>query len=142
MSHHTPFDSAARIVRHSALWQATVVGGFWLAGEAAVRVLGIPLPGGIVGLALVLGLLATRRVRVRSVRRGANLLLADMLLFFVPAVLAVLDHHELIGLIGLKILFVILLSTVAVMFVTAFTVDLCYRWRADHAHNHAEPLAR
>ena len=51
-----------------------------------------------------------------------------MLLFFVPAVLALLDHRELIGTLGLKIFAVILVSTTAVMCVTALTVDLCYRW--------------
>jgi len=61
-------------------------------------------------------------------KRGANWLLAEMLLFFVPAVLALLDHGELIGLLGLKIFAIILLSTTAVMCVTALTVDACYRW--------------
>jgi holin-like protein len=51
-----------------------------------------------------------------------------MLLFFVPAVLALLDHNELLGLMGLKILAVIIVSTIMVMSVTALTVDLCYRW--------------
>jgi holin-like protein len=51
-----------------------------------------------------------------------------MLLFFVPAVLALLDHRELMGMLGLKIFAIILISTTAVMCVTALTVDLCYRW--------------
>lgn len=106
---------------------------FWLLGEAIVRLLGLPLPGGIVGMAMVLILLMFRRLSARAMRRGAQWLLADMLLFFVPAVLAVLDHREFMGLIGLKIIFVIVLSTAAVMLVTAFVVDLCCRWREAHA---------
>ncbi|MBS7540565.1 CidA/LrgA family protein [Ancylobacter lacus] len=122
----------ARLVRHSPLLQVGLVAGFWLAGEAMVRLLGLPLPGGLVGLALVLALLASGRLKRQNLRRGAQWLLADMLLFFVPAVLAVLDHGELIGLTGLKILFVILLSTVMVMVVTALTVEALSRWsRAD-----------
>jgi holin-like protein len=46
-----------------------------------------------------------------------------MPLFFVPAVLAVLDHRELLGAVGLKIVATILGSTFAVMVVTALTVD-------------------
>lgn len=140
MSRPTSLGSLTRLVRHSALWQVALVAGFWLAGEAAVRITGIPLPGGIVGLAMVLVLFATRRLPVGSVRRGAQLLLSDMLLFFIPAVLAVLDHHELLGVVGLKILFVILVSTAAVMCVTALTVELCQRLTPDHGH--AEPAAR
>ncbi|WP_454683215.1 CidA/LrgA family protein [Ancylobacter moscoviensis] len=122
----------ARFIHRSAWLQIGLVAAFWLAGEACVRALALPLPGGVVGLALLLVLLATRRVSVFSMRRGARWLLADMLLFFVPAVLAVLDHREFLGLVGLKILFVILVSTAAVMMVTALAVDCCYRWRLGH----------
>ncbi|GAB4067677.1 CidA/LrgA family protein [Ancylobacter sonchi] len=133
MSSRTVIAYATHVLRHSAPLQVGVVIGFWLAGEGIVRLFGLPLPGGIVGLVIVLALLASRRIKTRSMRRGAQWLLADMLLFFVPAVLAVLDHQELLGLTGLKILAVILVSTVSVMIATAFTVDRCYRWRADHA---------
>ena len=51
-----------------------------------------------------------------------------MLLFFVPAVLAVTQHGEFIGLLGLKVLVVILAGTVTVMAVTALTVDACCAW--------------
>jgi NADPH:quinone reductase-like Zn-dependent oxidoreductase len=43
------------------------------------------------------------------------------------SVLAVLDHRELFGLLGLKILAVILGGTIAVMAVTGLIVDLCWR---------------
>lgn len=121
------------ILRRSAPLQVGLVIAFWLAGEALSRLLALPVPGGILGLAIAVLLLATRRLDVLSMKRGADWLLAEMLLFFVPAVLAVLDHRELLGLLGLKILLVILASTVAVMAVTAFAVDLCLRWRTAHA---------
>ncbi|UHD44084.1 CidA/LrgA family protein [Aureimonas altamirensis] len=129
-----------RIIRHSRVLQVGLICAFWLAGEMLVRLSGLPLPGGLVGLAIVLGLLATRGLSIFSMKRGADWFLADMLLFFVPAVLAVLDHREFFGITGLKILFVILLSTAAVMAVTAFTVDLCFRWRGGHAR--AAPTPR
>jgi holin-like protein len=102
---------------------------FWLAGQSVVRLAGLPVPGGVVGMLMVLLLFATRRLSVLSIRRGAEWLISDMVLFFVPAVLAVLDHHELLGFVGLKVLAVIIGSTLAVMGVTGLTVDLCYRRR-------------
>lgn len=130
---------AARFIHRSALLQAGIVLVFWLAGEALVRKFAIPLPGAIPGLALLLLFLASRRLSVVSMRRGAAWFLADMLLFFVPAVLAVLDHREFLGLVGLKILFVIVLSTTAVMLMTAFAVDRCYRWRIGHVRLAPDP---
>lgn len=127
------------VSRHPMLQLGLMV-GFWLAGEGLVRMLSLPVPGGLVGLGAVLLLLATRSLSATGLRRGAQWLLADMLLFFVPAVLAVLDHREFLGLMGLKILCVIVLSTALVMLVTASVVDACCRWRERHAV--AEPALR
>lgn len=134
---------AARLRRgmhRSRLGQIGLITAFWLAGEALVRLLALPVPGGIVGMAIALALLASRRLTPISMRRGAEWFLAEMLLFFVPAVLAVIDHRELVGLLGLKVLIVILAGTTAVMGVTAVTVDLCCRWRL--RHEPARPLPR
>jgi len=47
----------------------------------------------MVGLALALVLLANNRISLFSMRRGAQWFLAEMILFFVPAVLAIIDHR-------------------------------------------------
>lgn len=120
--------------------QITLLLAVWLVGEAVVRATGLSIPGSLVGLLLLLILLASKRLRLRTVRKGAQWFLAEMLLFFVPAVLAVLDHPELAGVAGLKILAVILIGTVLVMTVTAGSMELCFRLRssgkgdADVAH--------
>jgi holin-like protein len=124
---------AAALLDRSVALQAGAIVAFWLVGEAVVRAAKLPVPGAVVGLALLLLLVATRRVSESSVQRGAQWFLTDMLLFFVPAVLAVLDHREFVGVLGLKLLFVILASTTAVMVVTALVVDRCFRWSADRA---------
>jgi holin-like protein len=125
-----------RLVRRSRTLQIAILFAFWLAGVAMVRLTDLPIPGGIVGMVIVLVLLASRRISVLTMRRGAEWFLAEMLLFFVPAVLAVLDHRELFGLLGVKILIVIFVGTLAVMAVTAFTVDVFYRWRSDRDSAH------
>lgn len=128
---------SARILHRSAALQIAVMLGFWLLGEALTRLFALPVPGGIIGLALILLLFATRRMSAFSVRRGANWFLAEMLLFFVPAALTIINHPEFLGLTGLKILFVIVASTVSVMIVTALAMDLVYRWSSRHV-----PLGR
>nr|WP_166953445.1 CidA/LrgA family protein [Pseudochelatococcus lubricantis] len=117
--------------------QAAVLVAFWLAGEGAVRLLPIPLPGSLLGLTALLVLLSTGWLRLSRVQRGAECFLSDMLLFFVPAVLAIMDHREFLSLLGVKVLVVILASTVTVMIVTALTVDLSYRWISRHEHRDA-----
>ncbi|MFB9951080.1 CidA/LrgA family protein [Rhizobium puerariae] len=114
-------------IRESRIFQAVLISLFWLAGEAIVRASGLPLPGSVVGLFLVLALFSTGAVRTASMRRGAQWYIGDMLLFFIPAVLAVLDHREFLGLLGLKILAVILIGTLIVMLTTALAVELSLR---------------
>ncbi|WP_425065309.1 CidA/LrgA family protein [Reyranella sp.] len=124
-------------VRRSPPLQIGLVVGFWLAGEGLAKLAGLPVPGSVIGMLLVLALLATRRLSVNSLRRGAEWFIGYMVLFFVPAVMALLDHGELIGLLGLKILAVIVGGTFSVMLVTGFIVDLCTRWGARDAAVHA-----
>lgn len=120
------------LLRHSRAAQILLLGAFWLLGEALVGATGVPVPGSIIGLCLVLALLMGGFLRPASLRRGAHLLLSDMLLFFVPAVLAVLEHREFLGIVGLKILVVIFFGILLVMTGTALTVDLCYRLTVRH----------
>nr|WP_315527793.1 CidA/LrgA family protein [uncultured Achromobacter sp.] len=120
-------------LRRSRLLQIALIVLFALLGQALANAFGLPIPGGVIGMALVLALLATRRLRVRNVHRGASWLLGEMLLFFVPAVMSLLDHREFLGMLGVKLLVVIVLGTALVMTGTALTIELCYRWMNRHA---------
>ena len=110
-------------LRRNGIVQIGMLIGLWAIGARIAQLTHLPVPGGLVGLALLLTLLASRRISVASLRRGANWLLAEMLLFFIPAILAVLNHPEFWGWLGLKILAVILVGTGTVMVVTALTVE-------------------
>lgn len=125
---------------HSRLLQLGVLVCFWAMGQAIVQLLSLPVPGGVVGMAAVLALLLTRRMNVSSVRRGAEWLLAEMLLFFVPAMMALLDHSEFLGMLGLKLLIVILTGTLCVMAATALTVEMCARWTMRRVPNKAAAI--
>lgn len=113
--------------------QIAVLIAIWWASEALVHALALPIPGGVVGMAVLLVLLASGRVRIAWFSRGSSGLLDHMLLFFVPATMALLDHPELFSLTGLKVLAVIFVGTFLVMTGTALVVEVCFRWNARHA---------
>lgn len=116
-----------RGLRSSRVAQIALIALMWATGEGLTRLTELPLPGGVVGMMLALALLASGRLSLLSMRRGAQWYIAEMLLFFIPAVLALVDHREFLGLLGLKILIVILVGTVVVMCTTALAVDFGYR---------------
>lgn len=93
----------------------------------------LPLPGSVLALGLLLVSLSCGLLPAASIKRGADWLLGDMLLFFIPAVMAVSRHMELLRHDGLRIVAVILLGTLAVMASTALLVDLVFRLGNRHA---------
>lgn len=115
-------------LRRNRWVQAAMVVALWAAMQGLVSWLGLPLPAGVVGLALLLVLLVVGWVPAAWFGRGSNHLLDHMLLFFVPATMTLLDHHELFGKVGLEILAVIVIGTVSVMAGTALAVEACFRW--------------
>ena len=87
-----------------------------------------PIPGGVVGLVLLLATFASGLVKPAALQLGAGVLMAEMLLFFIPALMSLLDYGGLVRHDGWRILLVIGLSTLSVMLVTAFTVEMVCRW--------------
>lgn len=104
---------------------------FLLGGQLATW-LGWPIPGGVMGLALLLLLFASGVLKPAMLQLGAGWLMAEMLLFFIPALMSLLDYGALIHDEGWRILLVIAVSTLTVMVVTALTVELVCRWRLRH----------
>jgi holin-like protein len=112
------------------LWwlQAILLGLIWLLCDQLTRALRLPLPGSVVGFGLLLLALETRLLSVAWLRRGATGLLAHLVLFFVPTMLAVVNHRELLSATGLKLLAVVLLGTPLVILGTAAVVEIGFRW--------------
>lgn len=81
------------------------------------------------GLALLLILFASGVLKPAMLQLGAGWLMAEMLLFFIPALMSLLDYGALIREEGWRILLVIAVSTLIVMIVTAMTVEMVCRWR-------------
>ncbi|MNM62477.1 holin-like protein [compost metagenome] len=114
------------------LVELAVLFGLFLFGGQLADWLGWPIPGGVMGLALLLLLFASGVVRPATLQLGAGWLMAEMLLFFIPALMSLLDYGSLVREEGWRILLVIAVSTLMVMVVTASTVELVCRWRVRH----------
>lgn len=92
----------------------------------------LPIPGGVIGMVLLLLAFALGLIKPATLQLGAGVLMAEMLLFFIPALMSLLDYGALVRDDGWRILLVIGVSTLLVMVVTAFTVEAVCRWRLRH----------
>ena len=107
--------------------QIVTLSMIWFLADFLVSTFHIPLPANLTGMLLLLTLVIMRVVKVDWLRKGATWLLAEMLLFFVPAVIAVVNYQELMQQQGLRIMAVLVISTIMVIAITAWTVDKMYR---------------
>lgn len=125
--HASTLKKLARLVTELA-----VLLGIYLLGCAISAWLSWPIPGGVIGMALLLLAFAIGGVKPAMLQMGAGLLMAEMLLFFIPALMSLLDYGGLMRNDGWRILLVIGMSTLMVMLVTAFTVEAVVRLRRPH----------
>lgn len=99
-------------------------------GEWLVAAASIPLPGGVIGFIVLVACLYGGAVSPKWFSKGASGLLDHLALFFVPAMVALVGRSELVGLLGVKLLLVVLTGTILVMGGTALIVEIGFRWRA------------
>lgn len=78
------------------LFSLILLVGCQLAGEIVVRGLGLPVPGPVVGMALLFALLAVRGAAPQGLEATANGLLSHLGLLFVPAGVGVIAHLPLL----------------------------------------------
>jgi len=106
----------------------TALLGFQLAGELLSRSLGLPIPGPVIGMALIFALfLASPRV-ANAILPTAQGLLGHLSLLFVPAGVGITRHLDRLGEDGLAIFAAIAISTVAAIVLGALTFRLVARF--------------
>ena len=117
--------------------QVALIALLWLGADILSRRFLPFVPSSLLGLGLALAGMACGILRRNWLAAGADWLIGEMLLFFVPAVVAIVQYAEIIRSHGLAILIVILLSTVCVMVCTAVAVDVAWRFQARNAQRKA-----
>jgi holin-like protein len=106
---------------------------FQLAGEGIVRVLGLPFPGNVVGMALLLVALTLGVLPLSWVEQAADNLLSVLALLFVPPGVGLVLYLDLLAAEWLAIGAVVLVGTAAVLGVTGWAVEAIERRAASEA---------
>lgn len=109
---------------NTASYQIIIILAVWSCAYVLQKLLNLPLASGVLGFFLLLFLLEMKWLKLAHVERGADLLLAELLLFFIPPVVGVIQYQDLLIASGWKILLVILISTALVMMVSVYSVRL------------------
>ncbi len=95
---------------------------YQLVGELLVRVLGLPIPGPVIGMALLFLTLLAKGRAGEELKMGAGSLLQHLSLLFVPAGVGVMLHIQRVANEWLPITASLIVSTFAGMAVTALVL--------------------
>ena len=106
----------------TASYQIIIILAVWSCADVLQKLLNLPVASGVLGFFLLLFLLEMKWLKLAHVERGTDLLLAELLLFFIPPVVGVIQYQDLLITSGWKILLVILISTALVMMVSVYSV--------------------
>jgi holin-like protein len=107
--------------------QVGALAAVWFVADAAARAAHLPVSGSVLGLGVVAALLFAGWLPQSAIEHGAEWLLGDMLLFFVPAIMAVVRYKDLWMDSGIRLAAVIVLGNTCVMLVTASVVEAIVR---------------
>jgi holin-like protein len=118
MSFYKIFYKIMRISAQVALlWLCALI------GDELVHLLKLNIPGSLAGMLLLFGLLKFKLLKLEWVESGANWLLAELLLFFIPSSVGVLPYMNLLEAEGARLYAVIAVSTLVVMTATGLVAE-------------------
>ncbi|KGX91309.1 hypothetical protein N781_04380 [Pontibacillus halophilus JSM 076056 = DSM 19796] len=113
--------------------QFILINVFFGAGLVLQHLTHAPIPGSIFGLLLLFIALKWNVIKLQWVEEAGKWLLAELLLFFIPAAVGIVQYPDLAGWEGIRILLIIVVSTVSVMAVTGVVADRIAKRRKEEA---------
>lgn len=96
---------------------------FLFLGTELKQIIPLPIPGSMFGLFLLFLALCCKVIKLEWVEQGAKWLMAELLLFFIPSAVGIVNYQQIISLQGVEIVLLIALSTMIVMGMTALTAE-------------------
>lgn len=106
-----------RVIRTIA--QILILYIFYYFGVLIVEITELPLPASIIGLVLLAFCLHMKWVKIDYIREGAGFLIAFMTLFFIPAIVGIIDYPQLLSVEGILLLGTVLVSTLFTILISS-----------------------
>ena len=104
---------------------------FWAIGFGLQQRFHVPISAGVLGLFLALAALLCGVLKLEWIKGGADFVLGELVLFFVPCVVGLLKYQTLFQSQGWQLISTIAIGTVCVMVATAYAVSIGFKW--EHA---------
>ena len=116
--------------------QVAILAGISLLGNGLSSYFQLGIPGNILGLLILFVLMERKLIALQWVEAGADFLIAELLLFFIPSAIGVMRYKSLFEAELGNLLLVIVASILAVLVFVGAAAELvgrCRRERTDQA---------
>ncbi len=117
----------------------TLLLAYQLVGEVMVRLLGLPIPGPVLGMVMLFITLLVRGYTPEPLNTASGALLSHLSLLFVPAGVGMMVHFDRIAAEWLPITLALFFSTVLTMVVTAGVMHFTSRWLVPESARSEKP---
>ncbi|EPF74270.1 CidA/LrgA family protein [Acinetobacter rudis] len=107
----------------------------WAAADLIQTTFQLPIASGVLGLFLLLLLLQLKWIKLSMVEQGAQFLLRNLLLFFIPPVVGLIQYQELLWQRGGQLVFAITVSTICVMVSSVWSIQWLLRKSTQQAQS-------
>lgn len=98
------------------------------AAQYLAELMAIPIPSSVIGLIFLYILLALKWLPERFVAVGATWLIGELLLFFIPPVIASIHYAPMFEQFGIGLIFTLVLGSFSVLVITGFVIDRVFRF--------------
>jgi putative effector of murein hydrolase LrgA (UPF0299 family) len=115
-----------------ALNQLAIIFLILLAANYIASILPFPFSGSVLGMLLLLILLSTKIIKLEQVETGSGFLLDNMAFFFIPAGVGLINSLSTLQQHGVVFVAIMIFTTIMVMGVTAWVVDLFIKHQKRH----------
>ena len=119
---------AILIKKSQLLFQSSIFIGLFIFIDFLVKKLNLPLPANIIGMVIMFLFISFKIIPIKAIAAGSKWILTNMLLFFIPAIVAILNYKEILLSLGWKIILILLISTILTFTFTSLIVDQIYRF--------------
>lgn len=109
------------------LKEIAVIFGITMVGELLNQWIPLPVPAGVYGLFILLGLLCSGKLKVSDIEATGNLLLDLMPLMFIPAAVGLIEKFEELKAILVPFVVITVVSTFIVLTITGKTAEYVLR---------------
>ena len=96
---------------------------YW-ASNAFADFSGLPIPGNVIGVILLFGLLSARIVRLEHIVEGADFLLKHLVFFFIPLTVSLMNCGHIFYDYGIVLAAAIVISTILSFWTVGYLTEL------------------